>query len=173
VVAAVTAARAPLPVVAAERVAAARAPLPVAAAELVWKTKRPYKKRQKKSGVPAPAPQAAAPAEAPAEAPAPAEKTILDRLQLAGRSSMSRPFLRPKDLVQAINFAHSLRCPLRKIGGANTQFFGGGTQRHTLRDHALRGGNEATLPACGIAHAHLPTAAAGLEDARHRGWAWM
>jgi hypothetical protein len=46
-------------------------PLPVAAAERVWLTKRPYKnKRQKKSGVPAPAPQAAV----PAEAPAPAEK---------------------------------------------------------------------------------------------------
>jgi hypothetical protein len=68
VAAAVTAARAPLPVAAAERVTAARAPLPVAATERVWLTKRPYKKRQKKSGVPAPAPQAAAPAEAPAPA---------------------------------------------------------------------------------------------------------
>jgi hypothetical protein len=47
------------------------APLPVAAAERTWLTKRPYKnKRQKKSGVPAPALQAAV----PAEAPAPAEK---------------------------------------------------------------------------------------------------
>jgi hypothetical protein len=63
VVAAVTAACAPLPVAASERVTAVRAPLPVAAAERVWKTKRPYKKRQKKSGMPAPAPQAAAPAE--------------------------------------------------------------------------------------------------------------
>ena len=42
-----------------------------------------------------------------------------------------------------------------------------------LRDHAIQGGNEATLPARGIAHAHLPTSATGLEDARHRGWAWM
>jgi hypothetical protein len=24
----------------------------------------------------------------------------------------------------------------------------------------------------GIAHAHLPTATTGLDDARHRGWAW-
>ena len=60
---------APARVVAA--VTAARAPLPVAATERVWLTKRPYKKRQKKSGMPAPAPQEAA---APAEAPAPAEK---------------------------------------------------------------------------------------------------
>jgi hypothetical protein len=56
-------------------VTAARAPggtkksLPVTAAECVWKTKRPYKQRQKKSDVPAPAPQAAAPAEAPAPVP--------------------------------------------------------------------------------------------------------
>jgi hypothetical protein len=40
---------------------------------------------------------------------------------------MSRPLLRPKDLVQAIDFAHPLRRPLQKIGDANTQFFGGGT----------------------------------------------
>ena len=65
VVAAVTAARAPLPVAAAERVTAARAPLPVAATERVWLTKRPYKKRQKKSGMPAPAPQEAAAPAAP------------------------------------------------------------------------------------------------------------
>ena len=36
----------------------------------------------------------------------------------------------------------------------------------------LIGGNEATLPARGIAHAHLPTAATGLDDASHCGWAW-
>jgi hypothetical protein len=35
------------------------------------------------------------------------------------------------------------------------------------------GGNEAMLPARGIAHAHPPTAAAGLEDVRHHGWARM
>jgi hypothetical protein len=28
------------------------------------------------------------------------------------------------------------------------------------------------LPAHGIVHAHLPTAATGLDDVRHRGWAW-
>jgi hypothetical protein len=73
VVAAVTAARAPLPVAAAERITVTRAPLPVTATERVWLTKRPYKKCQKKSGVPAPTPHAAA----PAEAPAPAEKKSL------------------------------------------------------------------------------------------------
>jgi hypothetical protein len=57
-------------------------------------------------------------------------------------------------------------------GGGNTQFWHGGTQRHTLRLHMLQGGNKATLPACGIAHVHLPTAATCLDDARHRGWAW-
>jgi hypothetical protein len=60
VVAAVTAARAP---------GGTKKSLPVTAAERVWKTKRPYKQRQKKSDVPAPAPQAAAPAEAPAPVP--------------------------------------------------------------------------------------------------------
>ena len=48
--------------------------LPVTAAERVWKTKRPYQRRQKKSSVPGPTPQAAAPAPqaaVPAEAPAP------------------------------------------------------------------------------------------------------
>jgi len=53
-------------------------------------------------------------------------------------------------------------------GGSNMQF----SQRHTLRLHTLRGGNEATLPARGIAHAHLPAAATGLDDVRHRGWVW-
>jgi hypothetical protein len=65
VVAAVTAARAP---------SGTKKSLPVTAAERVWKTKRPYQRRQKKSSVPAPAPQAAVPAPqaaAPAEAPAP------------------------------------------------------------------------------------------------------
>ena len=65
VVAAVTAARAP---------GGTKKSLPITAAERVWKTKRPYQRRQKKSSVPAPAPQAAAPAPqaaAPAEAPAP------------------------------------------------------------------------------------------------------
>ena len=60
VVAAVTAARAP---------GGTKKSLPVTAAERVWKTKRPYQRRQKKSSVPAPAPQAAAPAEAPAPVP--------------------------------------------------------------------------------------------------------
>ena len=60
VVAAVTAARAP---------GGTKKSLPVPATERIWKTKRPYKKRQKKSSVPAPAPQAAAPAEAPAPVP--------------------------------------------------------------------------------------------------------
>ncbi len=36
---------------------------------------------------------------------------------------------------------------------------------HTLRLHTLQGGNEATLPAHGIAHAHLSTATTGLDDA--------
>ena len=58
-------------------------------------------------------------------------------------------------------------------GGVNKQSDAVACKRHTLRLHTLIGGNEATLPARGIAHAHLPTAAAGLEDARHRGWAWM
>ena len=65
VVAAVTAARAP---------GGTKKSLPVTAAERVWKTKRPYQRRQKKSSVPAPALQAAAPAPqaaVPAEAPAP------------------------------------------------------------------------------------------------------
>ncbi len=53
-------------------------------------------------------------------------------------------------------------------GGGNTQF----SQRHTLRLHTLRGGNEATLPARGIVHTHLPAAAPGLDDARHPEWAW-
>jgi hypothetical protein len=62
VVAAVTAARAPVPIAAA---------VPVAAAERVTAAPAPYKnKRQKKSGMPAPAPQAAV----PAVALAPAEK---------------------------------------------------------------------------------------------------
>jgi hypothetical protein len=51
-----------------------------------------------------------------------AHQAILDRLQLAGRTSQCRLLLRPKDLVQAIDFAHPLRRPLRKIGGTNTQF---------------------------------------------------
>ena len=65
VVAAVTAVRAP---------GGTKKSLPITAAERVWKAKRPYQRRQKKSSVPAPAPQAAAPAPqaaAPAEAPAP------------------------------------------------------------------------------------------------------
>ena len=65
VVAAVTAARAP---------GGTKKSLPITAAERVWKTKRPYQRRQKQSSVPVPAPQAAAPAPqaaAPAEAPAP------------------------------------------------------------------------------------------------------
>ena len=62
--------------------------------------------------------------------------------------------------------------PLQKIGGANTQFFCGGTQQHTIHLHTLVGGNKATLPVRSIAHAHLPTVAAGLDDARYRGWAW-
>ena len=53
VVAAVTAARAP---------GGTKKSLPVTAAERVWKTKRPYQRRQKQSSVPVPAPQAAAPA---------------------------------------------------------------------------------------------------------------
>ncbi len=53
-------------------------------------------------------------------------------------------------------------------GGSNTQF----SQHHTLCLHTLQGGNKAMLPARGIAHAHLPTAATGLDDARHRGWVW-
>jgi hypothetical protein len=53
VVAAVTAAGAP---------GGTKKSLPVTAAERVWKTKRPYQRRQKQSSVPVPAPQAAAPA---------------------------------------------------------------------------------------------------------------
>jgi hypothetical protein len=66
--------------------------------------------------------------------------------------------------------------------GILVKFFGGGVntqsdavacmQLHTLCLHTLIGGNMATLPARGIAHAHLPTAATGLDDARHCGWAW-
>jgi hypothetical protein len=48
----------------------------------------------------------------------------------------------------------------------------GETQCLTLRNHTLRGGNEATLPVRGIAHAHLPTTAIGQDNVRHRGWAW-
>jgi hypothetical protein len=47
--------------------------------------------------------------------------------------------------------------------GILVDFFGGGVNTDTLRLHTLIGGNEATLtlPACVIAHAHLPTAATG------------
>jgi hypothetical protein len=65
--------------------------------------------------------------------------------------------------------------------GILVDFFGGGVntqsdtvacmQLHTLRLHTLMGGNMAMLPVRGIAHAHLPTAATGLDDARHC-WAW-
>jgi hypothetical protein len=92
VVAAVTAARAP---------GGTKKSLPVPATERIWKTKRPYKKRQKKSSVPAPAPQAAAPAEAPAPVPplftadnamaqAPAEK------KSPPPSLLPRPLWRPR-----------------------------------------------------------------------------
>ncbi len=56
-------------------------------------------------------------------------------------------------------------------GGVNTQ--SDAVACNDIPSACIRiGGNEATLPARGIAHAHLPTAATGLDDARHCGWAW-
>ena len=42
----------------------------------------------------------------------------------------------------------------------------------TLRLQTLGGILEASLPVCSIAHAHPPTTATGLDNARHCGWAW-
>ena len=93
VVAAVTAVRAP---------GGTKKSLPVTAAERVWKTKRPYQRRQKKSSVPAPAPQAAAPAPqaaVPAEAPAPvpplftADKAMVQPVLAAAPAVAPAPFL--------------------------------------------------------------------------------
>ncbi len=69
---------------------------------------------------------------------------------------------------------------LRFSKGILVKFFGGGvnTQSDAVACNDIPsacihiGGNEATLPAHGIAHAHLPTAATGLDDARHCGCAW-
>jgi hypothetical protein len=77
---------------------------------------------------------------------------------------------RPGHGVAASFFKGDFGLLFQRGGGgvSNTQF----SQRHTLRLHTLLGGNEATLPALGIAHTHLPTTATGLDDVRHRGWAW-
>ena len=87
------------------------------------------------------------------------------------RSTTGFGLKRPRDGVAALFYE-----------GILVKFFGGGVntqsdavacmQLHTLCLHTLIGGNMATLPARGIAHAHLPTAATGLDDARHCGWAW-
>ena len=103
VVAAVTAARAP---------GGTKKSLPVTAAERVWKTKRPYQRRQKKSSMPAPAPQAAAPAPqaaAPAEAPAPvpplftADNDAMVQAPAENKKSPppSRPLWRPRPFCLA------------------------------------------------------------------------
>jgi hypothetical protein len=93
VVAAVTAARAP---------GGTKKSLPVTAAERVWKTKRPYQRRQKKSSVPAPAPQAAAPAP---QAAAPAPQAAAPAPQAAAPAEAPAPvpplFTADKAMVQA------------------------------------------------------------------------
>ena len=103
VVAAVTAARAP---------GGTKKSLPVTAAKRVWKTKRPYQRRQKKSSVPVPAPQASAPApqaSAPAEAPAPvpplftADKAMVQAAaekKSPPLSLLPRPLWRPRPFVR-------------------------------------------------------------------------
>jgi len=59
------------------------------------------------------------------------------------------------------------------MGGGNFTSFGAANdatkKSDNKTDHGLRG---RLLPAHGILHAHLPTAATGLDDARHHGWAW-
>jgi hypothetical protein len=56
-------------------------------------------------------------------------------------------------------------------GGVNTQ--SDAVACNDIPSACIRiGGNEATLPVHGIAHAHLLTAATGLNDARHCEWAW-
>ncbi len=62
--------------------------------------------------------------------------------------------------------------------GILADFFGGGvnTQSDAVACNNMPSAcirlcrNKATLPARGIAH--LPTAATGLDEARHCGWAW-
>jgi hypothetical protein len=57
------------------------------------------------------------------------------------------------------------------VGGVNTQ--SDAVACNDIPYACIRiGNNEATLPVRGIAHAHLPTAATGLDDVRHCGWAW-
>ena len=99
-----------------------------------------------------------------------AQQGVFQRLQLAEWALMGCLLLGLEDLVQGIDVANPLRSPLHKIGVADTQFRHGVSQRHTLRHQLFRGGNEAMLPAHGIAHADFPTAATGLDDTRHRGW---
>ncbi len=64
-----------------------------------------------------------------------------------------------------------------ELGGeirvADMQFRRSLSQRHTLRHQPLGSSKDAMLPAPGIAHADFLTAATGLDDARHHGWAWM
>ena len=100
VVAAVTAARAP---------GGTKKSLPVTAAERVWKTKRPYQRRQKKSSVPVPAPQASAPApqaSAPAEAPAPVPPLITaDKAMVQAPAEKKSP---PRPCCRALCGARAL-----------------------------------------------------------------
>jgi len=99
-VAAVTAARAP---------GGTKKSLPVTASERVWKTKRPYQRRQKKSSVPVPAPQASAPApqaSAPAEAPAPVPPLITaDKAMVQAPAEKKSP---PRPCCRALCGARAL-----------------------------------------------------------------